>query len=61
MRRKLKGALLLLTTVAAIALPAFPAHATTCAAADPTVDYVVCQTVYPLGGQIFCKTKLGCY
>jgi hypothetical protein len=61
MTKRLKKAILLLGAVAAIAAPAAPAHATTCAAADPTVDYVVCQTVYPTVAGAACRVKLLCY
>ena len=46
---------------AAMLVPAAPSHATTCAAADPTVDAVVCQTVYPVAAGLTCKVKLFCY
>lgn len=43
-------------TVAALLLPftANPASAG-CAASEPEVDKVVCQTVYPLAQKITCK------
>ena len=57
----IKRVLLVFAAIAAISVPAAPASATTCMAADPTVDYVVCQTVYPVAAQLACKVKLLCY
>jgi hypothetical protein len=59
--KKIKKVVLLLATVAAVAAPAVPAHATTCAAADPTVDYVLCDVVYPPVASAACRVKLLCY
>lgn len=60
MKSKLKGALLVLTAFAAVALPAIPAHATTCDASDPTVKFVVCDVVYSNTFPILCHVKIGC-
>jgi hypothetical protein len=57
----LKKVLLTAALGAALLIPAGPAHATTCAAADPTVDYVVCDVVYPPVFSALCKVKVGCY
>jgi hypothetical protein len=59
--KTIKRVLLVLGAMAAISVPAAPAHATTCMAADPTVDYVVCQTVYPVAARAACKVGLLCY
>ena len=61
MKKRIKGALLVLTAFAAVALPAMPAHATTCAASDPTVDYVLCEVIYPPVASAACHAKLLCY
>lgn len=61
MRKRIKGALLVLAAFAAVALPAFPAHATSCGASDPTVDYVVCDVIYPPVAWTACHAKLLCY
>lgn len=60
MRKRLTRAILLLATIAAVAAPAAPAHATTCAASDPTVDYVLCDVVYPPVFRALCHVKIGC-
>ena len=57
----IKRCLLTAACAAALLIPAAPSHATTCAAADPTVDAVVCQTVYPTAAALTCKVKLFCY
>jgi hypothetical protein len=59
--KTIKRVLLMLAAVAAISVPAAPASATTCIAADPTVDYVVCDTVYPVVARAACKIGLLCY
>lgn len=61
MTKSIKRVLLLVAAIGAISVPAAPAQATTCLAADPTVDYVVCQTVYPTAAALTCKVQLLCY
>lgn len=56
-----KKAMLILAAAAALTVvPASASNASTCIAADPTVDYVVCQVVYPTVMQTVCK-PLGKY
>jgi hypothetical protein len=57
----IKRVLLVFAAVAAISIPAAPAHATTCQAGDPTVHYVVCEVVYPPVARAACKIGLLCY
>ena len=60
-----KKLLLTAALAGALAVPAAPAQATTCAAADPTVHFVVCDVVYDttmdVAGPILCKFQLLCY
>ena len=60
MKKALTRSMVTLAVAASVALPAAPAHATTCAAADPNVEAVVC-TVYGATSQISCRylSKLG--
>jgi hypothetical protein len=53
--------LLTAAVAGALAVPAAPARATTCAVADPTLDYVVCDVVYATVAPIACRAKLLCY
>lgn len=57
----LKKLLLTAAVAGAMVAPAAPAHATTCAASDPLVEYVVCDTVYATVAPILCRAKIGCY
>lgn len=57
----IKKLLLTAAVAGALAVPAAPAHATTCAVADPTLDYVVCDVVYATVAPIACRAKLLCY
>ena len=52
MRRKLL--VMLFAGSALFAIPA-PGNASTCAAADPTIDYVVCDVVYRTAVEVACK------
>ena len=54
MKKALTRSVISLAMVAGFALPAAPAHATTCAAADPNVEVVVC-TVYGAVSQVACR------
>lgn len=49
----------------ALAIPAVPAQATTCSAADPTVDFVLCDVVYDTvmdaAAPVLCKWQILCY
>jgi hypothetical protein len=57
----IRKTLLTAALAAALLIPVGSAHATTCAASDPTVDEVLCETVYPPVAQTLCKVKIGCY
>lgn len=61
----IKKILLTAAVAGALAIPAAPAHATTCAAADPTVDFVLCDVVYDtvmdVAAPVLCKFQLLCY
>jgi len=59
--KTIKRVLLVIGAVAAISVPAAPAHATTCIAGDPTVHLVVCETVYPVVARAACKVGLLCF
>lgn len=58
----IKRLLVTAAVAGALLVPAAPSHAdTTCAAADPTIDYVVCDVVYATVAPIACRVKLLCY
>lgn len=57
----IKRLLVTAAVAGALLVPAAPSHATTCIAADPTVDYVLCDVVYATVAPIACKAKLLCY
>ncbi|MDQ3957054.1 MAG: hypothetical protein M3273_01900 [Actinomycetota bacterium] len=61
----IKKALLAGAVAAALVVPAAPAQATTCAASDPLVDYVLCDVAYTtvmrVAGPVLCKVNLLCY
>lgn len=54
MKKALTRSIVTLALAASVALPAAPAHATTCAAADPNVEVVVC-TAYGAASQVSCR------
>jgi hypothetical protein len=57
----LKKLLLTAAVAGAMVVPVPPAQATTCAAQDPLVEYVVCDIVWATVAPIGCKVKLWCY
>lgn len=61
----IKKLLLASAVVGAVAIPVAPAQATTCSAADPTVDFVLCDVVYEtvmdVAAPVLCKFQLLCY
>ncbi|HEV2756154.1 MAG TPA: hypothetical protein VG318_10330 [Actinomycetota bacterium] len=54
MKKALTRSIVSLALTAGALLPAAPAHATTCSAADPNVEVVVC-TAYGAASQLSCR------
>jgi hypothetical protein len=57
----IKKLLLTAAVAGALVVPAAPAHATTCAADEPTLHYVLCDVVHATVAPIACRAKLLCY
>ena len=58
----IKRLLVTAAVAGAMLVPAAPSNAaTTCQAADPTVDFVVCDVVYGTVAPLACRVKLLCY
>lgn len=61
----IKKLMLTAAVAGALVVPAAPAQATTCIAADPTVHYVLCDVVYDttmsVAAPVLCKFQLLCY
>ena len=64
MKGKIRALALAATMAAALALPAAPAHATTCEVNDPGdtgVNEVVCGVVWKTVAGTACRVKVWCY